>query len=349
MALADPAQRVIRVLVVDDSATIRKLLTAMLEADPQIRVIGTAADGEAAVQQALLLKPDLITMDIQMPLLDGLEATRRILAERPTPIIVVSAMGDDSGNHPTFDAMQAGALDVIKKPSGLGSADFQLIAQQLVTSVKLLAEVKVVRRRVGRVTAPITAPLPVVRHKPAVLAMGASTGGPAALNAVLRGLPDAFPLPVLVVQHIAAGFLPGLLAWLQRECRLPLQMAQAGQALTPGVVSFAPDDHHLVVAARGRLGLNQDPPLSHVRPSATALLQSVARVYGAEAIGVVLTGMGDDGALGLQALHARGGVTIAQDEASSVVYGMPKVAVELGAVDYVRPLDRIAATIMTLL
>lgn len=348
MAATGPLQRPVRVLVVDDSATLRLLLTALLESDPAIKVVGTAADGEAAIQQTLALKPDLITMDIHMPRLDGLEATRRIMAECPTPIVVVSALADSPEANASFDAMQAGALEVVKKPVGGRHQDFEAIREQLTTSVKLMAEVKVIRRRAPRPTSSLGLPLTLMRGQPAVLAIGASTGGPAALNWLLRALPSDFPLPILVVQHIAAGFLPGLLTWLQRESRLPLQIAGEGQALAPGAVNFAPDDHHLIVIGRGRLGLTQGAPISHVRPSATVLLRSVAQVYGAEAIGVLLTGMGDDGGAGLQALHAQGGLTIAQDEATSVVYGMPKVAADLGVVDYVLPLNRIAAMVMSL-
>jgi two-component system chemotaxis response regulator CheB len=342
---------VIRVLVVEDSATARLLLTQILNSDPAIRVVGTAANGEEGVQQALALKPDLITMDVRMPRMDGFEATRRIMEEYPTPIIVVSASLDSSDLPITFNAIQAGALEVIEKPAGVYHHDYETIRERLLSTVKLMAEMKVVRRRSRKLTGPL-APPPLatqMRRPIALLAIGASTGGPTALSAVLSGLPRNFGVPVVVVQHMSAGFLTGLVNWLQLKCPLPLRIAQDGQSLVPGEVYFAPDNYHLVCARREVLQLHQAPPVSHVRPSATVLFQSVAATYKAEAAGIVLTGMGDDGAVGLKAIHAQGGLTFAQDEASCVVYGMPRVAVELGAVDHVLPLDRITPTLLNLM
>jgi two-component system, chemotaxis family, protein-glutamate methylesterase/glutaminase len=338
----------IRILVVEDSATVRGLLTAMFQSDPALQVVGTAANGEEAVRKALALKPDLITMDIRMPLMDGIEATQRIMTECPTPIVVVTAVADGAESRVTFDAIQAGALDVLQKPVGLNHAEFETIRERLVSTVKLMAGVKVVRRHSRKLTAPMTTPLPALRSPPDLLVIGASTGGPAALNTLLRGLPPEFPLPIVVVQHMSAGFLPSLVSWLQLGTRLQLVVAQDGQALSPGRVFFAPDDHHLVVASRGRLGLSAAPPVSHVRPSATVLFNSAAAVYGSRVTGLLLTGMGDDGALGLKAIRDRGGLTLAQDEASSVVYGMPRVAAELGAVERVLHLERVAAALLSL-
>ncbi|MGQ0603370.1 MAG: chemotaxis-specific protein-glutamate methyltransferase CheB [Anaerolineales bacterium] len=341
----------IRVLVVEDSPTARMLLTQVLNSDPEIRVVGTAANGEEGVQQAVTLKPDLITMDIRMPRMDGFEATRRIMEECPTPIIVVSASVETSDLQITFNAIQAGALEVIEKPAGIQHHDYAAIREHLVTTVKLMAEVKVIRRRSRKLTGPISPVIPAShpRRSVAVLAIGASTGGPTALSAVLSSLPRNFSAPVLVVQHMSAGFLSGLISWLQLKCQLRLHIAKDGQCIYPGEVYFAPDNYHLICARREVLGLSQTPPVSHVRPSATILFDSVARVYEAETAGLLLTGMGDDGAVGLKAIHDRGGLTLAQDEASCVVYGMPKVAVELGAVDHILPLDRITPTLMSLI
>lgn len=341
----------IRVLIVDDSPTIRLLFTEILNAEPDLHVVGTAADGEQAVQRTQSLQPDVITMDIQMPRVDGLEATRRIMEVAPTPIVIVSASLDTAALPNTFSAIQAGALDVIEKPHSGDPRDFEGIRQRLVTAVRLMAGVKVIRRRPPRRrgTAGLgskAAARASARYR--LVAVGASTGGPTALHAVLGGLPRDFPLPVLVVQHMSPGFLAGLVGWLANACALPLQVAQDGQAVQPGQVYFAPDDHHLIVEGRGALRLIDTRPVSHVRPSATVLFESVARLYGRQALGVLLTGMGDDGAAGLKAIHDQGGLTLAQDEATCVVYGMPKVAAELGAVQHVLPLARIAGSLVEL-
>jgi two-component system chemotaxis response regulator CheB len=339
----------LRILIVEDSATVRGLLTAILQSDPELKVVGTAANGEEGLRQALALKPDLITMDIRMPVMDGIEATQRIMTECPTPIVVLSAVADMPDAQVTFDAIQAGALEVMQKPVGINHADFETIRERLVRTVKLMAEVKVVRRHSRRVTAPMPPPLTGLHSPSTLLVIGASTGGPAALNTVLRGLPADFPLPIAIVQHMSTGFLPSLLTWLQHGARLRLQIATDGQLLAPGDVYFAPDDRHLVLESQGRLALSAAPPVSHVRPSATVLFKSAAAVYGSHVTGLLLTGMGDDGALGLKAIRDQGGLTLAQDEASSVVYGMPKVAAEIGAVERVLRLERIAPALMSLL
>jgi two-component system chemotaxis response regulator CheB len=337
----------IRVLIVEDSPTARTLLKSLLETDPEIQVVGSAANGKEAVQQALRLKPDLITMDIRMPVMDGFEATRCIMRERPTPIVVVSASVEAPDLAITFNAIKAGALEVIEKPKGIDAVEFQSLRDHLVTTVKLMAEVKVIRRRPSRpvVTPP---PSPNLKQPRAVIAIGASTGGPVALNTLFKSLPREFPLPIVVVQHMAGGFMEGFVRWLQLESNLPLKIMSNHLRIRPGEVYFAPEDQHSVFVNRDLLGLTQDPVVSHVRPSATVLFKSVARVYGAEAVGILLTGMGEDGAAGLEAMRQRGALTLAQDEGTSVVYGMPKAAVELGAVDQVLPIDRIAPTLVEL-
>ena len=338
----------IRVLIVEDSLVQSGLLKSILESDPEIQVIGIAGNGEEGVRQAIALKPDLITMDIRMPGLDGFEATRRIMQVQPTPIVVVSSSVQTSDLAITFNAIKAGALDVIEKPSVLTGANYEAIRERLINTVKAMAEVKVIRRRpVRQLGAPAPTP-PNRKSRPpvAVVAIGSSTGGPAALNTVLKLLPRDFPLPIVVVQHMAAGFIQGLIEWLQIESSLPIKLAQHRQPVQAGHVYVAPDDQHLIFASRGILGVNTDPSVSHVRPSATVLFNSVAQVYGAEAAGVILTGMGDDGAVGLAAMHDQGAVTFAQDQATSVIYGMPRVAVTLGAVDQILPLDSIASALV---
>jgi two-component system chemotaxis response regulator CheB len=300
------------------------------------------------VRQALALKPDLITRDSHLPGMDGFEATRRIMEQRPTPIVIVSSSVERSEVMVTFNAIQAGALDVLEKPVASNHPNFSALCARLITTVKLMSEVKVIRRYRSH-TPPHTVgnSAPVARRF-ALLAIGASTGGPAALNTVFRGLPTGFPLPLLVVQHMTIGFTAGLVAWLQLESRLAIKLANEGEQLNPGTIYIAPDDTHVQVLNRGVIALSKAPPVSHVRPSATVLFESVARVYGGEAIGVLLTGMGDDGARGLKAMHDRGAPTIVQDEATSAVYGMPKVAVELGAADQRLPLPQISNAILAL-
>ncbi|MBI4786544.1 MAG: chemotaxis-specific protein-glutamate methyltransferase CheB [Chloroflexi bacterium] len=338
----------IRVLIVDDSLVQSELLKSLLESDAEIHVVGVARNGEEGVKQALALKPDLITMDIRMPGLDGFEATRRIMQDQPTPIVVVSSSVQTPDLQITFNAIKAGALDVIEKPSIATGGNYEAIRERLITTVKAMAEVKVIRRRPVRpLGSPTYSPPTQISRQPiAVVAMGASTGGPAALNTVLKSLPRDFPAPIVIVQHMAAGFIQGLIQWLQIESNLPIKLAQHRQTVQPGEVYVAPDDQHLYFASRGTLAVNTDPPVSHVRPSATVLFNSVAAVYGAAAAGVILTGMGEDGASGLEAMHRHGAVTFAQDEATCVIYGMPRVAANLGAVDQLLSIDSIGAALV---
>jgi two-component system chemotaxis response regulator CheB len=340
---------VIRVVVADDQQLVRAGFVVLLGSADDCEVVGEAANGAEAVALATSERPDVVLMDVRMPVMDGIEATRRIMTECPTPIVVLTAADASRESHLTFDAIQAGALEVMQKPVGVSHADFEIIRQRLVNTVKLMAEVKVVRRHSRKVTTALTAPLQQGLHGPsALLVIAASTGGPAALNTLLRALPPDFPLPIAVVQHMSSGFLPSLISWLQLGTRLRLMLAEEGQVLSPGEVYFAPDDHHLVVSAQGRLGLTTAPPVSQVRPSATVLFLSAAAKYGSQVTGLVLTGMGDDGALGLKAIHDRGGLTLAQDEASSVVYGMPKVAFEMGAVERVLSIERMGAALLSM-
>lgn len=341
----------IKVLVAEDSPTIRAFLTAILESEPDIKVVGAVCDGAAAVEAVRKLRPDVVTMDIHMPGLDGFTATREIMETVPVPIVIVSGAVQDE-MAATFKAVEAGALAFVRRPAGLGHDDHEDEADALVTSVRLMSEVKVVRRWrrppaiAQRVAAAQMDGSPLER--PRVVAIGASTGGPVALQTILGAMPADFPLPVLVVQHIAHGFVQGFADWLNAGCALPVTVAVDGEEVMAGHVYVAPDDRHMGVDAFGRIRLDNSPPEAGLRPSVGHLFRSVAAQYGRRSIGVLLTGMGSDGADGLCDLRSLGAVTIAQDAASSVVHGMPGVAIERGGAGHVLPVSAIAAKVVEL-
>ena len=346
-----PPESRLRVLVVDDSDLQRMLLANILNTDPGIEVVGQAKDGPEAIRLTASLHPDVIMIDLRMPGMDGLAATRRIMQETPTPVVLVSAGISPEDRQLVGEALAAGVLAVAAKPVP-GARGAQATAE-LITTVKRMAGVRVIRRRslergnTGQLSPPQkhtnTGPLGALSEapaatpqgpRPAIVAIGSSTGGPQALQAILTRLPATFQPPIVIVQHIAAGFAAGVVDWLGPQCALPFQLATAGMRIDRPGIYLAPTGHHLVV--RGHiLALSDEPPVRGHRPSATNLFCSVATSYGPRAIGVLLTGMGDDGAAGLAEMKRQGGATIAQDEASSVVFGMPAAAIALGVVDHI--------------
>lgn len=344
----------IRVLVADDSPTSRELLIDTLSSDPGMTVVGSARTGVEAVALARDLKPDVITMDIQMPGMNGIEATSVIMRESPTRIIIVSTLFRDGEVALSLEATRAGALMVMPKPGGPRSPRFAAERHQLISMVRAMSAVKVVRRlfdSAARISPPITfrkdaLEPPPERSKIRVVAIAASTGGPAALSDILAVLPADYPVPILVVQHIAIGFVSGLARWLDDNARLSVVVATPDTMAVPGTVYIAPDDTHLGLGPGLRLTLSSAPPVGQFRPSGTHLFESVSRWAGAGVLAVILTGMGDDGVIGLRAVRAAGGRILAQDEASSVVYGMPREAVRAGVVDAVVPLSGIARAML---
>jgi two-component system, chemotaxis family, protein-glutamate methylesterase/glutaminase len=351
----------IRVLLVDDSPLTLTVLKRALATAPEIQVVGTAADGREALARIEELKPAVVCTDFQMPVMDGLELTREIMARFPCPILVVSAVVGEAHPERVFALLEAGAIDVFPKPLG-GLPAGSPAAEELIRKIKIASRVFVFPRRggaagggtsgrVGVGTAPPTpaperigaspiAPTPALR--PRLLAVGASTGGPRALQTILSRLPADFPAPVLCVQHISHGFVDGLVDWLASQCRIRVEIARSGAPPRAGHVYFPQEDTHLVLDEGGCLQATHAPAVDGHRPSVSTTFLSVAQRCGAAAVAVLLTGMGRDGVEGMQAIARAGGVTIAQDEASSVVFGMPKEAIAAGAARHVLAPEEIA-------
>ncbi len=343
----------IKVLIVEDSPVVREFLVHILGSDPGIRVVGTANDGEEAIEAVRRMQPDVVTMDINMPRMDGLEATRRIMETHPTPIVIVSGSTSSHEVATTFDAMEAGALAFLPRPAGIGHPDYAATTKELVQMVKLMAEVKVVRRwprlrREAAVARPVETEPKRALTKVEVIAIGASTGGPAVLHTILSALPKDFPAPVLIVQHMAAGFIRGFADWLAQSSRLPVQLATHGETILPGHIYLAPDECQMKVERGGRISLTRDAPENGLRPSVSCLFRSVADIYGSHAVAGLLTGMGRDGADELKLLRDKGAVTFAQDKDTSVVHGMPGEAIKLDAATLVLPPEKIAAVLASL-
>jgi len=338
--------RTIRVVVADDSLVAREMLTQILESDEHIEVVGVAANGAEAVDLTEKLRPDLVTMDIHMPKLDGLGAIEQIMAYNPTPILVVSSSVHGEGIGKAFDALDLGALEVIKKPEPRDWADLDRIGREVIRKVRILSNVRVITHIRGRQRPPAK-PLPSVDSKTAartIVAIGSSTGGPSALLGVLARLPHDFPVPLVIAQHIADGFVPGLVSWLDSGCSIKVVAGAEGMALRPATAYFAPTGSNMVVEG-SLLHLSAPGKGQLYVPSADSLFESVARTHRSRAIGVIMTGMGADGAEGLKLMRNEGAATIAQDEESCTVFGMPRAAIEIGAAQHVVPLMSLAERI----
>lgn len=344
---------IIPVLVVEDSPVAQLLLVHILNSDPRLRVIGTANNGEEALEFLKRNQPAVIVMDIHMSGMDGYETTRRIMETQPLPIVICSASLNPAEVANTFRAMEAGAVALIAKPVGLGHHEFKAVATKLVETVVLMSEVRVVKRwpRTRRPGGAV-AELPVTARPMGtpfqVVALGTSTGGPPVLQTILAGLPRDFPLPVLIVQHIAAGFLPGLADWLNDSTGFPARIATHGELMLPGHAYLAPDGYHLGLGSSGQIALSKQEPENGLRPAVSHLFRSAAAACGPRVVAVLLTGMGKDGAEELKQLKELGAVTIAQDAESSVVHGMPGEAIKLGAAGHILAPDKIPSLLIRL-
>jgi two-component system, chemotaxis family, protein-glutamate methylesterase/glutaminase len=340
----------IRVVIADDSLVARDMLAEILSSDPGIEVVGLAANGLEAVELVERLRPNLVTMDIHMPKMNGLEATERIMAFHPTPILVVSSSVHGEGMGQAFDALKLGALEVIKKPELRDWTDLERIGRDVLRKVKVLANVRVIthiRGRRERRGEPVPETTIDVTSR-SIVAIGSSTGGPSALLSVFERLPRDLRVPVLVAQHIADGFVPGLVSWLDAGSDINVVVAEEGTVPVAGTAYVAPTGTNLVLEGK-RIQLIAPTAKQLYIPNVDTLFDSVARSYGKRAVGVLLTGMGADGAAGLKRMHDRGAATIAQDEETCTVFGMPKSAIELGAVDRVVPINGIGTAIAELI
>jgi two-component system chemotaxis response regulator CheB len=337
----------VSVLVVDDSQICQRLICEALSRDPELEVVGTCANGQEALEATRRLRPQVITMDVEMPVMDGLTAVEHIMSEVPTPILMLTADPRQQAPELTYRALEMGALALQIKPS----IDAGLEAWNLSREVKLLASVRVIRHIRSQRRSPPSGShgVPVPMGMPyGVVAVASSTGGPQVIYRMLSELPADFPTPICIVQHINAAFAESLAGWLAGASKLKVRLARDGEQLLPGNVLIAPPGQHLVIPSRGRVALRAGVERDGHMPSGTVLLESAAKAYGRRALGLVLTGMGEDGAEGLLSIKQAGGLTLAQSEESCVVFGMPGAAVARKAVEHLVHGDDIAATLVRL-
>ncbi|MBF0204568.1 MAG: chemotaxis protein CheB, partial [Desulfamplus sp.] len=370
-----PSKRKINVLIVDDSVVSRALLTHILESDKEIEesdidinIMGTAVSGEDALKFLQTHKPDIILMDVCMPGMTGFETTRRIMEQTPLPIIIVTSIPDIKSSRNTFKMMEAGALAIMAKPPGPGHPDYPLEAKAIRETVRVMSEVKVIKRWAKTTnnkeihnssdktksnsqtlqSTPKKTPNNPKNMRSKIVVIGVSTGGPPVLKTILSMLPINFLLPVVIVQHIAPGFLDGMVSWLSQTSTLPIHIPNHGETVLPGHVYFAPDKFNMEITEQRIIMLNKDNHKWNCCPSVSCLFMSVLKNFGSSAVGVILTGMGEDGAAELLSMKHAGSITITQNQSSCVVFGMPGKAVSLGAATYILPPDEIAQKLIEL-
>lgn len=348
-------EKKIKVLIVDDSPVARELLAYIVESDPLLRVIGFGENGEKAIEFLKQEIPDVIIMDIVMPKMDGFEATRRIMKTHPVPIVIVSGVFNRDDVEKSFQAMNAGALAILEKPRGIGDPYYQNHVHDIIQAIKTVAEVKLVTRKKADVfyelqgkpkTLPAASKFPLHVLSPNtridMIGIGASLGGPQALEQIISGLSKDFSIPILIVQHISPGFSQGLVDWISKGTSLKVKLAEHKEIAMPGSIYFAPDHFHMEISSGNVISLIDGPPEGGVKPAISRLFRSMASVCGPYGLGLILTGMGRDGAEELLLMREKGAVTAAQDEESSIMYGMPREAIQIGAAQLIFSLDQIA-------
>lgn len=345
----------IKVLIVDDSAFMRKMLSDLFAAETDFQVLDTARNGKDAIDKVKRLKPDVITMDVEMPVMDGIKALEAIMRDTPTPVVMVSSLTRD-GAEATLRALELGAVDFVAKTAGPIS-NITGIKTDILAKCRAAAKVNIAQLFKGHGKKPVPSPVLQVTQSQIVpssgdeqiVAIGTSTGGPRALQEIITKLPNNLPCGVVVVQHMPPGFTKSLSDRLNSLSSVTVKEAENNDVIRPGLVLIAPGDYHMTVEREGSkkvIKLNQNPPIGGHRPSVDPLFESVAKCYGRRVLGVILTGMGRDGSKGMQAIKQQQGYTIAEDQSTAVVFGMPKSAIELGIVDKVVPLPAIAAEIV---
>lgn len=340
----------IRVLIVDDSQVSRTQLTRILENEADITVVGTAKEGTEALSLSGKLQPDIITMDINMPGMDGFETTRQIMEQYPVPIIIISGVENINEIAASFKVMEAGALSVLQKPPSPHHPDFEKYCKEIITAIRTFVEVKVIKRKKTSIlkTKGSNSFQLFLKYKPALIAIGASTGGPPVIQTILRGLTPSLPIPLILVQHMSPGFIGGFAEWLSDSTGFKVKVPGNMEIMKPGILYVAPDSFQTGVTRDFRVFLSNSPPEHNLKPSVSFLFRSVAENIGASAIGILLTGMGEDGAEDLLNLHNCGAITIVQDRESSIVYGMPGTALKLGAASFILNPEEIAQEISLL-
>jgi len=337
---SNTGKNILRVLVVDDSAFMRKMITDMINSDSQLTVVGTAFDGLDALKKIPKLQPDVVTLDVNMPRVDGLTTLKYIMKRHPLPVIMLSS-ATQKGAKITFKALKYGAVDYVPKPSGPISLDIEKIKNDLIAKIKTVARAKIAIHK------PTTGPPIQIKQKlkDKIIVIGASTGGPPALEEIVSKFPKNIP-PILIVQHMPPAFTKPFAKRLDELCSFTVKEAEEGDSIGPGRALLAPGGYHMIVTKRGRIHLDTGSPVHGLRPAVDPLMKTVADIYQSATIGVILTGMGRDGASGMKAIKEHGGVTIVQDEATCAVFGMPKAAIEEGCVDRILPLSQIPQEIV---